>query len=151
SHLPAVQAGHRDLPTFWIYRALSDFSIVGLTLRTALLATLFEAPFAIGVAWLLARKQWFGKSLVETAVSLPLVMPPVATGLILLKALGRRSPIGKPLHELGFDIIFTWRGIVVAMAVMSFPLLVRASRIAFEGVPDRLEQVARTLGAGPIR
>ena len=130
---------------------MSDFSIVALTLRTALLAALIEAPFGIAIAWLLARKQWFGKSIVETIVSLPLVMPPVATGLILLKVLGRRSPIGKPLHDLGFDIIFTWRGIVVAMAVMSFPLLVRASRIAFEDVPDRLEQIARTLGARPVR
>ena len=130
---------------------MSDFGIVALTLRTAILAALLEAPFGIAIAWLLARKQWFGKSIVETIVSLPLVMPPVATGLILLKALGRRSPIGKPLHDLGFDIIFTWRGIVVAMAVMSFPLLVRSSRIAFEDVPARLEQIARTLGAGPLR
>jgi len=130
---------------------LSDFGVVSLTVRTATLAAILMAPFGIAIAWLLARKQWPGKSIIETVVALPLVMPPVATGLILLKTFGRRGPIGKPLHALGIDIVFTWRGIVIAMAVMSFPLLVRASRIAFEEVPLRLEQIARTLGASPMR
>jgi molybdate transport system permease protein len=130
---------------------LSDFGVVSLTVRTAILAAILMTPFAIAIAWLLARKQWPGKSIIETIVALPLVMPPVATGLILLKTFGRRGPIGGPLHTLGFDIVFTWRAIVIAMAVMSFPLLVRASRIAFEEVPLRLEQIARTLGAAPMR
>jgi molybdate transport system permease protein len=79
---------------------------------------------------------------------LPLVMPPVATGLILLKLFGRRGPIGGWLeHRLGIEVAFTWRGVVVATAVMSFPLLVRTARVAFEGVNSRLEHVARTLGA----
>jgi len=125
--------------------------VVSLTVRTAILATILMTPFGIAIAWLLARKQWPGKSIIETIVALPLVMPPVATGLILLKTFGRRGPIGAPLHAVGFDIVFTWRAIVIAMAVMSFPLLVRASRIAFEEVPLRLEQIARTLGAAPMR
>jgi molybdate transport system permease protein len=130
---------------------LSDVGVVSLTVRTAILAAILMTPFGIAIAWLLARKQWPGKSIIETIVALPLVMPPVATGLILLKTFGRRGPIGAPLHAMGLDIVFTWRAIVIAMAVMSFPLLVRASRIAFEAVPLRLEQIARTLGAAPMR
>ena len=125
-----------------------EWQIVGLTVRTAGLATLLILPPGLLLAWLLARTSWRGKSLVETLVALPLVMPPVATGLILLKAVGRRGPIGSFLHEtLGIDVVFTWRAVVLAMAVMAFPLLVRSARVAFEGVPHRLEQIARTLGA----
>ena len=121
-----------------------EFEILGLTLRTAALATLFIVPPGLAVAWLLARYRWRGKSLVETLVALPLVMPPVATGLILLQLLGKRGPIGR---WLPFDVVFTWRAVVIAMMVMSFPLLVRAARVAFEEVNPRLEQIARTLGA----
>ncbi|MGN6185913.1 MAG: molybdate ABC transporter permease subunit [Thermoanaerobaculia bacterium] len=119
--------------------------IVFLTLRTAFLATLFIAPPGIALAWLLARREWRGKAFVETLVVLPLVMPPVATGLILLHLFGRRGPLGV------FDVIFTWRAVVLAMMVMSFPLLVRAARIAFEEVNPRYEQLARTLGASETR
>jgi molybdate transport system permease protein len=109
-------------------------------------------PFGLATAWALARREWPGKSLAETLVSLPLVMPPVATGLILLKLLGRRGPIGGWLHEqFGLEIAFTWRGVLVALGVMSFPLLVRSARAAFEEVNPRLEQIARTLGAGEWR
>jgi molybdate transport system permease protein len=109
-------------------------------------------PPGLAAAWLLARYRWTGKSVVETLIALPLVMPPVATGLLLLKLLGRRGPLGGFLAErLGIDIVFTWRAVVVAMAVMSFPLLVRGARVAFEGVDPRLEQIARTLGAGDLR
>ena len=125
-----------------------DWQILGLTVRTAALATLLIVPPGLAVAWLLARKSWPGKSLVETLVALPLVMPPVATGLILLQLLGRRGPVGGWLHRtLDLDIVFTWRAVVAAMMVMSFPLLVRAARVAFEEVDPRLEQIARTLGA----
>jgi molybdate transport system permease protein len=125
-----------------------ELQILGLTLRTAALATLLILPPGLAVAWLLARRSWRGKSLVETLVALPLVMPPVATGLILLELLGRRGPIGGWLHRaLGVDVVFTWRAVVAAMMVMSFPLLVRAARVAFEEVDPRLEQIARTLGA----
>lgn len=124
-----------------------DWQILGLTLRTAALATLLIVPPGLAVAWLLARRRWRGKSLVETLVALPLVMPPVATGLILLELFGRRGPLGGLLHRLGVDVAFTWRAVVLAMMVMSFPLLVRAARVAFEEVDPRLEQIARTLGA----
>ena len=130
----------------------AEWQILGLTLRTAALATLLILPPGLAVAWLLARKRWPGKSLVETLVALPLVMPPVATGLILLHLLGRRGPLGAWLHRaFDVDIVFTWRAVVAAMMVMSFPLLVRAARVAFEEVDPRLEQIARTLGASESR
>ena len=131
---------------------MSDWSIVALTLRTAALSTLLIVPPALAVAWLLARRTWIGKSLVETLVALPLVMPPVATGLILLHLLGRRGAIGGWLHRtFDLDVVFTWRAVVAAMMVMSFPLLVRAARVAFEEVNPRFEQIARTLGATDAR
>ncbi|HEX7155294.1 MAG TPA: molybdate ABC transporter permease subunit [Thermoanaerobaculia bacterium] len=125
--------------------------IIFLTLRTAAVATLVIVPPGLAVAWLLARRSWRGKSLVETLVALPLVMPPVATGLILLQLFGRRGPIGGWLHSLGIDVVFTTKAVILAMAVMSFPLLVRAARVAFEEVNPRLEQIARTLGASDTR
>lgn len=126
---------------------MSDWSVISLTLRTAALAAALILPFGVAAAWVLARKRWPGKAIVETIIALPLVMPPVATGLILLKLFGRRGPIGRPLYTAGIEIVFTWRAVVIAMMVMSFPLLVRAARVAFEEVPVRLEQIARTLGA----
>lgn len=122
-----------------------ELQILGLTLRTAALSTLLILPPGLAMAWLLARFRWRGKSLVETLVALPLVMPPVATGLILLQLFGRRGPLG------GLDVVFTWRAVVAAMMVMSFPLLVRAARVAFQEVNPRLEQIARTLGASDTR
>jgi molybdate transport system permease protein len=130
----------------------AELQILSLTLRTAALSTLLILPPALAIAWLLARRRWRGKSIVETFVALPLVMPPVATGLILLQLLGRRGPVGGWLHRtFDVDIVFTWRAVVIAMMVMSFPLLVRAARVAFEEVPPRLEQIARTLGANDAR
>jgi molybdate transport system permease protein len=129
-----------------------DWRIVAFSVRTAALALLLILPPGLLLAWLLARKDWPGKSLVETLAALPLVLPPVATGLILLELFGRRGPAGRLLQNLfGVDVVFTWRAVVLAMAVMSFPLLVRSARVAFEGVPVRLEQIARTLGAGEAR
>ena len=128
------------------------WQITWFTAGVAALSTLLILPVGVPLAWLLARRDWPGKSVVETLVALPLVMPPVATGLLLLKLLGRRGPLGGWLERtFGWEIVFTWRGVVVATAVMSFPLLVRTARVAFEGVNPRLEQVARTLGAGPWR
>jgi len=125
---------------------------VALTLRVSLLSTLIVLPIGTGLGWLLARRGFKGKSLVETVVTLPLVMPPVATGLVLLRLFGRRGPIGGPLKRaFDIDIVFTWRAVVLAMVVMSLPLLVRGARVAFESVPARLEGVARTLGAGERR
>ncbi|HXT50615.1 MAG TPA: molybdate ABC transporter permease subunit [Thermoanaerobaculia bacterium] len=129
-----------------------EWAILGFTLRTAGLALLLILPPGVALGWLLARRSWPGKTLIETLAALPLVLPPVATGFLLLRLFGRRGPLGAPLYErLGLDVVFTWRGVVVAMAVMSLPLLVRASRVAFEGVETRLEDVARTLGAGELR
>jgi molybdate transport system permease protein len=129
-----------------------EWQIVGFTLSAAALATLLILIPGIALAWALARRDWPGKSLVETAVMLPIVIPPVATGLLLLMLLGRNGPVGGFLHDrFGLSIVFTWRAVVIAMAVMSFPLLVRAARVAFEGVNPRLEQIARTLGASDPR
>lgn len=120
------------------------------TLGVALLSTLLIVPPGVALAWTLARRNWPGKSLVETLVALPLVIPPVATGLILLKLFGRRGPLGHFFENtLGIEIVFTWKAVVLATAVMSFPLFVRTARVAFEEIDPRLEQVARTLGAGP--
>jgi molybdate transport system permease protein len=129
-----------------------DLPVVWFTLRVAALAVLLLAPFGLSLALLLARRSFPGKALVETLVALPLVLPPVATGLILLRFLGRRGPAGRAARALfDTDIVFTWRAVVVAMMVMSLPLLVRTARVAFEAVNPRLEAVARTLGAGEVR
>ena len=130
----------------------TEWQIVWFTTWVSALSTIAILPFGLAVAWLLARRQWPGKALCETLIALPLVMPPVATGLILLKLLGRRGPIGSFLHDtLGMDVVFTWRAVLIALGVMSFPLLVRNARVAFEQVNPRLEQIARTLGAGEWR
>ena len=122
------------------------------TLEVSALATLLIFPFGVALAWLLARRQWRGKTIVETIVMLPLCVPPVATGLILLIVFGRRGAVGAFLHRLfGLDVVFTWRAVLVASAVMSFPLLVRTAQSAFADVSGRLEDIARTLGAGEWR
>ncbi len=121
------------------------------SIAVGLASTLVILPFGITLAWLFARKEWPLKSLFETIVLLPLVMPPVSTGLILLKIFGRRSPLGQWLYQMGFEIVFNWKGVLIAMAVMSFPLLVRSVRISFAEVNPRLEQIAATLGASPLK
>src|SRR5438552_1603860 len=129
-----------------------EWEIVWFTAWVSALSTVVMLPFGLAVAWLVARQQWPGKSIIETLISLPLVMPPVATGLILLKMFGRRGTIGGFFHDrLNLDIVFTWRGVLIALGVMSFPLLVRSARVAFEEVNPRLEQIARTMGAGDVR
>jgi molybdate transport system permease protein len=129
----------------------TEQEILWLTLWTASAAVAINLVPGVAIAWLLARKSWPGKALVETLIALPLVIPPVATGLILLKLLGNKGPFGDILRSSGFDIVFTSKAVVIAMAVMSFPLLVRGARIAFEEVNPRLEDVAATLGASPWR
>jgi molybdate transport system permease protein len=125
--------------------------IAVFTILAALAATALMLAPGIAVAWLLARRRFPGKSIVETLVSLPLVMPPVATGLLLLWLLGRRGPIGSWLARLGIEIVFTPAAVVIAMAIMGMPLLVRTARAGFEQVTRRYEQIAETLGAGPWR
>lgn len=133
---------------FW---SVDAWQITVFTLLVALAATLALLPFGVWLAWLLARRRFPGHSLVETLVSLPLVMPPVATGLILLKVLGRDGMVGGFLTRLGIDIVFTWKAVVLAMAVMGLPLLVRTARSGFEQVSRRYEHIAETLGATPTR
>lgn len=127
------------------------WQITLFSIAVALGSTLVIFPFGIAVSWILARKNWPLKSLLQTLVLLPLVMPPVATGLILLKLLGRRGPLGQWLYEMGIEVIFNWKGVLVAMAVMSFPLLVRSARTSFTEVNPRLEQIAATLGASGLK
>jgi molybdate transport system permease protein len=131
--------------------SLETWHITFFSLAVGLASTLIILPFGIVLAWLFARKEWPLKSVVETLVLLPLVMPPVSTGLILLKIFGRRSPIGQWLYERGIEIVFNWKGVLIAMAVMSFPLLVRSVRTSFSEVNPRLEQIAATLGASALR
>lgn len=127
-----------------------DWQTIWFTTWVSALSVVVILPPGFAVAWVLARRDWRGKSLVETLVALPMVLPPVATGLILLKLLGRRGPVGGWLHaQFGMDIVFSWKAVLIALGVMSFPLLVRSVRTAVEEVPVRLENVARTLGHGP--
>lgn len=127
------------------------WQIVFFTIKIAALSTLLILPPGIGIAWLLARCDWSGKAVVETAVMLPLFIPPVATGLILLILFGRNGPIGSALSKFGVEIVFTWRAVVIACAIMSFPLLVRTAQTAFQEVNTRFEDIARTLGANEWR
>jgi molybdate transport system permease protein len=114
----------------------------------AALSTLLLLPLGIAAALALARFRGPGKGALETLLSLPLVLPPTAVGLLLLELLARRGPLGGWLHARGIEVVFTWKAVVVATAVMSFPLLVRSARTAFEEVDPRLVGFARTLGCG---
>jgi molybdate transport system permease protein len=131
--------------------SFETWQITLFSIAVGLASTLLILPFGIALAWLFARKEWPLKSVIETAVLLPLVMPPVSTGLILLKIFGRRSPLGQWLYERGIEIVFNWKGVLIAMSVMSFPLLVRSVRTSFAEVNPRLEQIAATLGASSLR
>ena len=124
---------------------------LALSLRVALWSVLTSLPAGLLVAWLLARREFFGKSALNMVVHLPLVLPPVVVGYLLLVLLGREGPLGRLLYDLfGVGLPFTWEGAALAAAVMAFPLMVRAMRLSLESVDQRLEAAARTLGAGPI-
>lgn len=126
-----------------------SWSAVVLSLRVSLVATMLSLPLAIWVAHLLARKDFWGKQLLNGIVHLPLVMPPVVTGYLLLLTFGRRSSIGQFMEEtFGLVLAFRWTGAALAAAVMAFPLMVRAIRLAIEAVDPKLEEAAATLGAG---
>jgi molybdate transport system permease protein len=130
----------------------AEWQIVVFTVEMAVLSTALILPPGLALAWCLARRRWRGKVLMETVVAMPLVLPPVVTGLILLKLFGRRGALGHFLYaQFHFDVVFTWRAVALALGVMSFPLLVWTARAAMEGVNPALEQIARTLGAGEWR
>jgi molybdate transport system permease protein len=128
-----------------------EITAIQLSLKVATAATLASLPFAIGVAWLLARRDFFGKALLNGLVHLPLVLPPVVTGYLLLIGFGKRGPIGQALDSCcGIVFSFRWTGAALACAVMAFPLVVRAIRLAIESIDPKLEAAASTLGARPI-
>jgi molybdate transport system permease protein len=126
-----------------------EVEVVLLTLEVAALSTVLIFPLGLGAALALSRYRGPGHGVLETILSLPLILPPTAVGLLLLEALSLRSPLGGWLAARGVEIVFTWRAVVLATAVMSFPLLVRSARTAFEEVDPRLIGLARTLGCGP--
>jgi len=128
----------------------AEWTAIELTLRVAVVATLVSTPIGIAIAWLLARRDFWGKALVDAAIHLPLVLPPVVTGYILLLNLGRRAPLGSFLADCcGLVFSFRWTGAALACGVMSFPLLVRPMRLSIEAIDRKLEQAASTLGAPP--
>jgi molybdate transport system permease protein len=128
----------------------TGWTAIALTLRIALVATVVATPLGIAVAWLLSRKKFPGKILLEALVYLPLVLPPVVTGYLLLLTFGRHGAVGQFLADFGIVLAFRWTGAALACGVMGFPLLVRPIRISFEAIDLRLEQAATTLGASPL-
>jgi molybdate transport system permease protein len=128
-----------------------EWTAIQLSLRVSIVATVVAIPFGIAVGWLLARKNFWGKSLVDGIVHLPLVLPPVVTGYLLLISFGRKGPIGAFLADhFGIVFSFRWTGAALACGVMGFPLLVRPVRLSIEAIDRKLEQAAATLGANRL-
>jgi len=128
-----------------------DWTAVLLSLRIATVATLVSLPLGIAVAYWLARKSFWGKTVVDAIIYLPLVLPPVVTGYLLLITLGRKAPVGAFLADhFGIVFAFRWTGAVISCGVMAFPLMVRAIRLSIEAIDRRLEDAAATLGASPF-
>lgn len=135
----------------WFQLQPEEWQAVRLSLRVASVATLASLPLGILTAWLLARGRFFGKTLLDGLVYLPLVLPPVVTGYVLLILFGRRGMIGAFLEShFGLVFSFRWTGAALACAVMGFPLMVRAIRLAIESIDPRSEEAAATLGASPL-
>ena len=129
-----------------------ELNAIYLSLKVATIAILFALPVATFIAWILSRKQFWGKQLLNGIVHLPLVLPPVVIGYLLLIVMAKRGAIGQYLWEwFGFSFSFSWRGAVLASAVMAFPLMVRSIKQAFDAIDPKLEQAARTLGASPLK
>jgi molybdate transport system permease protein len=130
-----------------------DLAVLLLTLQVALTATLAIVPVGLALAWGVARWRSGGaaKVAVESLLSLPLVLPPTAVGILLLMLLGKGGLVGRSFEPLGFELVFTWKAAALASAVMALPLFVRSARTAFEEIDPRLLGVARTLGDGPVR
>jgi molybdate transport system permease protein len=122
-----------------------------LSLQVALATTLIVLPVGALGGLLLARRRFAGRSVVETLLALPLVLPPTAVGYLMLRLLARDGPLGVKSLGIDLDLLLTWKGAVVASAVMSLPLVARTARVAFEEIDPRLEGMARTLGSGPLR
>ena len=127
----------------------AEWAAIALSLKVSFWATLASLPFALWVAYLLARCDFFGKQILNAAVHLPLILPPVVTGYVLLLAFGAQAPVGQALAALGLGFAFHWTGAALAAAVMAFPLMVRAMRLSLEAVDPKLEDAARSLGAPP--
>ncbi|GEA50368.1 molybdate ABC transporter permease [Vibrio inusitatus NBRC 102082] len=127
-----------------------ELTALVLSLKIALVASICILPIGIALAWLLAKKDFFGKSLIDGLIHLPLVLPPVVVGYVLLILFGKQGPIGKWLEQyLGLDFSFSWRGAALASAVVALPLMVRAIRLSILSVDSKLEDAAMTLGANP--
>jgi molybdate transport system permease protein len=128
-----------------------DWAALGFSATVSLAAVTISLPFGVALGWLLARHSFPGKALVETTLNLPLVLPPVVTGYLLLVLFGKHGPIGGWLDRaFGIEVAFTPAAAMLAAAIMGFPLMVRAVRLAFQGTDPRLYQAARSLGAGPL-
>ncbi len=135
----------------WLVLSDAEWTAIRLSLRVSFVAMIVSLPFAVTIAMLLARGHFWGKSILNGVVHLPLVLPPVVTGFLLLVLFGKRGPIGAFLAEYtGIVFSFRWTGAALACAVMAFPLMVRSIRLSIEAVDRRLEQAASTLGAGPF-
>ena len=135
----------------WYALSTVEIQAVTLSLWVATVSVVVSLPIATGVAFILARRRFWGHGLLNALVHLPLVLPPVVTGYLLLVAFGRQGIFGPVLEALGLQLAFTSAGAALAAAVMSFPLIVRAIRLALEAVDPKLEEAASTLGASPIR
>lgn len=136
----------------WFQLSPMEWDAIHLSMSVALSSMLWSLPFAIFIAWLVARKEFYGKSLITGIIHLPLVLPPVVIGYLLLVAMGRNGFIGKYLYQwFGLSFGFSWKGAVLASAVVAFPLVVRAIRLSLESIDFKLEQAAQTLGASPWR
>ncbi|MEM1272258.1 MAG: molybdate ABC transporter permease subunit [Pseudomonadota bacterium] len=129
----------------------ADWDLIALSVRVAIVAVACSLPIGIAIAFFLARGQFPGHGALNVLVHLPLVLPPVVTGYLLLLAFGANGPVGRVLEPIGLGIAFRWTGAALAAAVMSFPLMVRAIRLGFEAVDPKLEEAARTLGASNWR
>ncbi|HID66911.1 MAG TPA: molybdate ABC transporter permease subunit, partial [Roseibacterium sp.] len=129
----------------------AEWEAVALSLRVALIATALSLPFAIAVAYVLARTRFPGHGLLNSLVHLPLILPPVVTGYLLLVSFGPQAPIGALLEAIGLGVAFRWTGAALAAAIMAFPLMVRAIRLSLEAVDPKLEEAASTLGASRFR
>jgi molybdate transport system permease protein len=129
-----------------------EWSIIWLSLSVAILATLLCLPIGIALAWVLARKDFWGKSVLNSIIHLPLILPPVVTGYLLLLAFGKKGFIGSFLFEyFGFTFAFRWTGAALAAGLMALPLMVRAIRLSMEAIDQNLDDAAATLGASPLQ